>query len=105
MLADFMKTFKTLCKPSQFYLLVSLTSIIIMLMQNMTDGRKYCVGSYECNLPYSNMFIFLSKIAYIIVWTIIFDSLCKNGYKSLAWGIILVPVVLMFILIGLLFFM
>ena len=104
MFSEFMKTFKKLCKPSQFYLFISLTSIVVMLMQNLSDSSKYCVGDFECDLPYHNIFVFLSKIAYIIVWTIIFDSLCKNGYKSLAWAIILVPVMLMFALIGLLFF-
>jgi len=104
MLNNFNKFFNKLCKPSQFYLFISITSIIIMIIQNMSDSRKYCVGTYECNIDFPNIIIFLSKIAYIFVWTVIFDSLCKNGYANLAWGIILVPFILMFMMIGMFIF-
>ena len=100
MLSQYSKMFNKLCKPSQFYLFLSITSIVIMLIQNMSNSHKYCVGSYECDLEFNNIIIFLSKIAYILVWTVIFDSLCKNGYSNLAWGIILVPFIVMFLIIG-----
>ena len=98
------KAFNNLCKPSQFYVFISITSIVIMLIQNLSSSKKYCVGSYECDLDFPNIILFLSKIAYVLVWTIIFDSLCKNGYTNLAWGIILIPFVLMFMIIGMFMF-
>ena len=104
MLSEYRKQFNNLCKPSQFYLFMSITSIVIMLIQNMTDSRKYCVGTYECNIEFSNIIIFVSKLAYVFLWTIIFNSLCKNGYSNLAWGIILVPFILMFMMIGMFMF-
>jgi hypothetical protein len=100
MFSEYSKLFNKLCKPSKFYFVLSITSIVVMLLQNMFNPRKYCVGSFECDLDFPNIIIFLSKLAYILVWTIIFDSLCKNGYTNLSWGIILVPFVMMFMLVG-----
>ena len=103
MVSGLLKQYKTLCAPSQFYLLVSLLSIVLMVFQNLGNSKRYCVGRYNCDIDFHNVIIFLAKIAYVFVWTIIFDSLCKNGYKTLAWAIILVPVILMFVLISLFF--
>jgi hypothetical protein len=104
MLEQLRKNYNKLCKPSQFYLFISITSIIIMLVQNLSTSNKYCVGSYECDLEFPNIILFVSKLAYVTVWAIIFDSLCKNGYTNLAWGIILVPFILMFMIIGMFIF-
>jgi len=99
MLEDLRKQFNKLCRPSQFYLFVSLLSILIIGLQNLTNPNKYCVGNYQCDIQFPNLLIFISKLIYVFVWAVIFDSLCKNGYTNLAWAIILVPVVLMFLMI------
>jgi len=67
----------------------------------MTETRKYTIGMFTRTLSFSNLFMFLAKMVYVVVWAIILDSLCKNGYKDLAWTIVLLPFVLMFVLIGL----
>ena len=100
MFGNYTKKLNKLCKPSQFYLFLSLFSLVIIFIQNMNEPHKYCVGNYDCNLEYSNIFVFAVKLAFIFMWTIIFDSLCKNGYTNLAWGIVLVPFVMMFLMIA-----
>lgn len=89
------------CSPAQFYMVVSLISIVGILLQNLIESYKYCIGNYTCSLDYSNVFVFLVKIAYVFVWTIILESLCKNGHKKMAWGLVIFPYVLMFVLITL----
>lgn len=93
--------FVRFCDPAKFYLVVSLLSIVLILVENIFDSHTYCVGPYSCSLRYSNIFVFLVKIAYIVVWTVILDSLCKTKRKKLAWGLVLFPYVLMFMLIAL----
>lgn len=92
--------YKDLCKPAQFYVVLSLMSIILVLVQNLADSKKYCLGHYSCDLDFSNVFVFLAKLAYMLMWTIILQSLCKNGFKNLAWFIVLIPFVVMFMLLG-----
>ena len=94
------KNYNLLCSPAQLYVLISLISIIMIFFQNMRDSRKYCVGLLSCDLTYSNLVLFALKIGYMILWAIIFDSLCKNGYTNLAWAIVLLPFLAMFIMIG-----
>lgn len=93
------KQFTKLCTPSQFYLVFSIFAVIIMLLQNSNDTRKYCVGNYSCKLPFSNVLLFVMKLLFILFWTIVLDSLCKNGYTNLAWVIILLPFILMGLII------
>lgn len=100
MLSELRKQYNSLCKPSQFYLFVSLLSIIIISIQNLANSRKYCIGRYECNLEFPNIILFIGKLVYVLIWVVIFDSLCKSGYTNLAWGIILIPFVAMFMMIG-----
>ena len=89
-----------LCSPSKLYLGLSLISIVFILTQNLYESTKYCIGMYSCSLDYSNIFVFIAKLIYVGVWTIVLDSLCKNDYKDIAWGLVLFPYVLMFVMIG-----
>ena len=93
------KNYNVLCRPSQVYVLISAVAIIAMLIQNIAEPNKYCVGSYSCKISFNNLFVFAAKILYLIFWAIVLDSLCKNGYKDLAWGITLLPFILLAILI------
>lgn len=94
------KNYNLLCSPSQLYVFISLISIVMIFFQNMRDSRKYCVGMLSCDLTYSNLILFAFKLGYMLIWAIIFDSLCKNGYTNLSWALVLMPFIAMFILIA-----
>ena len=98
------KNYNLLCTPAQLYVFISLISIIMIFFQNMYDSRKYCVGMLSCELTYNNLILFAFKLAYMVVWAIIFDSLCKNGYTNLSWALVLLPFIAMFILIAIFMF-
>lgn len=106
---NFLKTlerqFNKLCTPSQFYLVVSLITVVLMLLQNKDDTRKYCVGNYSCRLPFSNVLLFAMKLLFILFWTVVLDSLCKNGYTKLSWMIVLFPFILMALMVAVPFLM
>lgn len=98
---NILKKFKSYCKPAQLYAILSLVSIVGILLQNK-NPNTYCCGAYSANIPFNNMFIFFTKLVYVGLWTYILHKLCKNGYSSLSWALVLLPFVSMFVFIGLL---
>jgi hypothetical protein len=98
---DVMKKFRSFCSPTQVYVVISFFSILALLSQNIASSHKYTVGKYSCNLEHHNMFFFLFKIIYVFAWTFILQELCKNGYKSISWFLVLLPFILFFVIIGL----
>ncbi len=96
-----LKVFKSLCSPAQLYLGLSLVSILAILLQNIENPYEYTCGSYTVNCPVHNSVVFLTKLLYIIGWTTILHFLCKNGYKSISWLLVLMPFISMFFVIAL----
>jgi len=92
-----------LCTPALFYFILSVVAIAIMAFQNIGNNGIYCVGSYSCNTG-SVVAIFMLKIVYVLFWTWLLNIICKSGYETLSWFLVLLPFILLFILIGILFF-
>ena len=90
---------KNLCTPAMVYLIISIIALIPVMIQNISNRRKYCVGNYQCKVP-STINLFIAKGLYIIVWTFLLDYLCRKGYKQISWVIVLLPFVLMFVLMA-----
>lgn len=88
-----------MCPPAKLYLALSLFSIFTILLQNVVDSSKYCLGKYSCDLDFSNIIIFAVKLVYVAIFTIVIDSLCKNKFEKLAWFLVLLPFILMFLLL------
>lgn len=96
----YVKDFKKLCTPAFIYLLISVLIFVVMALQNFGNTSKYCLGNYECNVP-NTFIIFVVQAIYILFWTFILNSLCKAGYKEVSWFLVLLPLVLMFVILGL----
>ena len=88
-----------LCPPSKLYLAISVIALIIMLIQNFGNLNTYCLGNYSCKVS-STMLIFIVKIVYVLFWTWILNLICRAGVPMLAWFLVLIPFILMFILIS-----
>ena len=93
---------KNMCTPAYVYLVISTIALIIMYFQNLSYNNMYCVGSYTCNVSSVTM-IFILKALYILFWTWVLNIICRGGSTGLAWFFVLLPYILMFILIGMLF--
>lgn len=91
--------FRHLCSPAMFFLAISMISWVIILIQNLGNKSKYCVGFFSCRVPHTGI-IMAVKLIYILFWTWILNLICKNGHKSIAWFLVLLPYILFFILIG-----
>jgi len=93
---------KNICTPAYVYLVISTIALVIMAFQNLGNVNMYCIGSYSCNVT-SVFMIFVLKALYILFWTWVLNVICRGGAPGLAWFFVLLPYILMFILIGMLF--
>jgi len=90
---------RNLCTPSYVYLVISSIALIVMLYQNIGNVNTYCLGSYSCNVS-STALIFIIKAVYILFWTWILNLMCKANATSIAWLVLLLPVIIMFVLLA-----
>ena len=44
--------------------------------------------------------MFLFKAIYILFWTFVLNAVCKAGYKEVSWFLVLLPIILMFVILG-----
>jgi len=91
---------KNLCPPAVLYLAISFVAIFVMALQNYSNEKVYCLGYYSCNVP-SVYLIFIVKIIYVIFWTWILNLICRAGAPIISWLLVLLPLILFFVLIGL----
>lgn len=94
MLSAVSKEFAKYCPPAQLYLVLSVAAVLLMIIENVgCRTNEYRIASLSCDLDFPSIIVFIAKIAYIAVWTIILNSLCKSGYTPLAWFLLLAPIV------------
>jgi hypothetical protein len=92
---------RNLCTPSYLYLVISMIALLIMLFQNIGNVNLYCLGSYSCTVG-STTLLFIIKLLYILFWTWILNLICRAGATNVAWFLVLLPFILMFVLLALL---
>lgn len=95
-----MKRIQSLCNPAMFYLVISGISFLFILFQNLNNPNEYCVGNMKCNTEKKGI-VFIGKVVYILFWTWLLDLMCKGGYTNVAWFILFLPFIFLFILIAL----
>jgi hypothetical protein len=96
----FPKTLKELCTPAYVYFILSVIGIIASVIQNMGNKNVYKMGMFYARVP-STMLVFLVKIVYVLFWTWILNLICKDGHKEIAWFLVLIPFILLFVIMGL----
>jgi hypothetical protein len=92
--------FRHLCKPATVYLAISVVALIAIAYQNMGLSNMYCMGDFSCYVPSTTAVIFIEGL-YILFWTWILHLMCRTGYASISWFMVVFPIVLFFVLIGL----
>ena len=89
---------KRMCTPATVYLVVAILFTITAMVQNAGNTNKMCIGRVECNVK-STPALFIIEILWIVFWTWILNSLCKNGHPSVAWFLVLLPFIVIFIML------
>ena len=100
MMGRILNDFKHLCKPAIVYLAISVVVLIFNAYQNMGLNNMYCMGEFSCYVPNTTLVIFVEGL-YVLFWTWILHLMCRTGYASISWLIVIFPLVLFFVLIGL----
>ena len=75
-----LKFLNHLCSPAKLYLFITILGIIIALFSRI------------------GLITVFIKLLFALLWTFILNWLCKHGYKTLSWFIVLLPFVI--ILVG-----
>jgi hypothetical protein len=96
----FPKRLNQLCTPSMVYFVISMIALAISVVQNMGNRNKYSLGNFSCRVP-STIAVFIVKVIYILFWTWILNLICKDGYTSISWILVLLPFILLFVIMGL----
>jgi hypothetical protein len=96
---SFPRNLNELCSPALFYFVVSIIGLLLILFQNVGNKHSYNLGNFSCRVP-STMMVFVIKIIYIVFWTWILNLICKDGYKTISWLLVLLPWILMFMIVG-----
>ena len=93
----FPRKLKELCTPAFVYFVLSMIGLILMLVQNLGNNNVYSLGSFSSRVPNTTM-IFIFKIIYILFWTWILNLICRDGHSGIAWFLVLVPFILVFVM-------
>lgn len=93
------KTIKDLCTPAYVYLVISIISIIILIIQNKGNTDVYCVGNLECDVPNTPL-VFVANVVYSVFWVFVLNAICKTGYTRVSWFLVLLPFILFFLALG-----
>jgi hypothetical protein len=91
--------FGQLCRPSQFYFVLSAIGLLITMLQNLGNNGLYSLGMFSCQVP-STLLVFIIKIVYVLFWTWILNLICKDGYVGISWFLVLLPFIMLFLLVG-----
>jgi hypothetical protein len=74
-----LENFTKLCDPAKLYLVMVLFFILVGLFSKV------------------NVLAIIIKIVFALIWTFVLNWLCKKGYKTVSWILVLLPFVLLVI--------
>jgi len=92
----FPRKLRDLCSPAFVYFVLSIISLIIVIVHNFGNTRVYNLGYYSAQVPNTAM-VFIVKLIYILFWTWILNLICCDGHKEIAWFLVAVPFIIVFI--------
>ncbi len=94
----FQKTFSKLCTPAFVYFVLSAIGLSLIAINNLTNSNSLCIGNYTCSVP-NTMVVLIVNAIYILFFTWILHLICKEGFVSLSWFLVLFPFVVIFLML------
>ena len=94
---SFPRKLKELCTPAFVYFVLSVIGLILIIIQNLGNNKMYNLGTFSSSVPNTSV-IFIVKILYILFWTWILNLICRDGHANIAWFLVLVPFILVFLM-------
>lgn len=96
------KLFNSLCTPAQLYLGLSIIAVVSSCIQNIGNPNVFACGLMKAQSPVNNVVYIAGEVLYVLIWTYLLNLLCKKGYTKVSWLFVLLPLIAMFVLLGLL---
>jgi hypothetical protein len=87
-----------LCPPAFIYFVISIVFLILAIVFLSTgniDTSTMCLDE-NCTKP-GIAFLFVIKFLFILFWTWILNFICRSGYSSVAWFLLVLPYILLII--------
>jgi len=97
-MAGFPTKLKDLCTPALFYFVISIIMLVVSGFQNMGNRNVYSMGSMTTRVS-STILVFVVKFIYILFWTWILNLICGSGHPGIAWFLVLIPFILLFLIV------
>jgi hypothetical protein len=72
-----MKDFSKLCTPAKIYFAIAVIAAVVSLVNGASIMTEFW------------------KIIFAFIWTFILGWLCKKGYTSISWFLVLLPYIIM----------
>ena len=82
---NFRTKFEHLCSPAQFYFVLSMIGISVGIVSNLLFNETVRLPSH-----------FITFIV-ALFWTWVLNAVCRDGFNTLSWAMVLIPYMLMFI--------
>ena len=93
-----------ICTPAYVYLILSLIGFVLMVFQNTGNTTIFCLGDYSCDVSTVGTYVVMGiQLMVILLWTWILSLICKAGVPMLSWFLVILPFMLMFITLALMF--
>ena len=96
----FPRKLKELCTPAFIYFVISMIGLIMLVLGNLGNSKHLSLGSFIAHVPDTTM-VFIVNLIYILFWTWILNLMCKDGHSGIAWFLVLLPFILLFVILGL----
>ena len=95
-MAPLPKRLKDLCTPAFLYFVISMIGLIVVVFQHISNNNPLGLGSFSSHRVPNLTLMIIVKLIYILFWTWILNLICKNGYSSVSWLLVLIPFFLFF---------
>ncbi len=92
------KDFRNLCKPAFFYASLSILGLLLSLYENRNSKSTYKLVGFSTNVGDSTL-LFVFQMVYILFWTWILNLMCKDNHSGIAWFLVLLPFILLFLIL------
>lgn len=97
--------FDKLCPPAQIYLIISVIMLVLSYFGLSAISQQLEMHQSSSPLLQSLNFTYqkdsrtshVVQGVFILLWTWVLSYLCRKGYTSLSWFLVLLPWVLMFL--------
>ena len=93
------------CTPAYVFFVISILFVMVVYVQNSNNYNIFCLGGgSDCNSSkkeYTILLIF--KFIFIVFWTWILNLLCRSGFSTLSWVLLLLPFFFVIITISMMY--